>query len=134
MATGTVVRFSGTNGYGFITPDAGGEDVFLHASLLDDDHRDHVPTGTRVEYSAVKGDRGLKAVGVRILSSREPAGSVSGKGDVDDLLCDVVPAAEFEQRITDVLIQFAPSVTGKQITDIRNNLLGYARRHGWLES
>ncbi|MER7005465.1 cold shock domain-containing protein [Dactylosporangium sp. NPDC000555] len=128
-ATGTVVRFSGANGYGFITPDDGSEDVFLHASLLDGRYRENVPRGTRVSFEAVQGERGLKAVVVKVIS--EPPARPAGADD--DGLCDVISSSEFSQRITDVLISSVPSITGGQIVEVRTKLLEHARRHGWVE-
>jgi CspA family cold shock protein len=143
VATGTVVRFNGTNGYGFITPDDGGEDVFVHASLVADEFKDALHSGTRVEFQAVQGERGRKAVGLTILSTAGPAAHFTAprpaglsRADVapdDDQLCDVVPAGEFAQKITEVLIDVAPDVTGAQIAQVRQHLLAYGRRHGWLE-
>jgi hypothetical protein len=101
--------------------------VFLHASLLDGAYRENVPRGTRVSYEAVQGERGLKAVGVKILSgppSREPD---------DDQLCDVVSTAEFSGRVTDILINAVPTMTAGQIVEVRTKLLDHARRHGWIE-
>lgn len=148
MPTGTVVRFNGTNGYGFITPDDGGEDVFVHASLVADEFKEALHSGTRVEFQAVQGERGRKAVGLTILSTGGPAAhfaapdarpaqhepsSRPAMGDDDDQLCDIIPANEFAQKITEVLIDVAPTVTGAQIAQVRQQLLAYARRHGWIE-
>ncbi len=137
VATGTVVRFNGTNGYGFITPDDGGEDVFLHASLLSDRYKDAVPPGTRVDFQAVSSERGPKAVAVTVTGPAEAAGGSSAgesrRDDPDDQLCDVVSTSEFAQKITEVLIDVAPSITGAQISEIRRSLLAYGAGHGWIE-
>jgi cold shock CspA family protein len=130
--TGTVVRFNGTNGYGFITPDDGSEDVFMHASLLSDGYKDSVPLGTRVEFQAVQSERGRKAVGVTILSAPRVA-DPPRRDDHDDQLCDVISSAAFAQKITDVLIDCAPAVTGAQIAEVRRRLLGFAKQHGWID-
>jgi CspA family cold shock protein len=125
--TGTVVRFSGANGYGFITPDDGSEDVFLHASLLEGRYRESIPRGTRVSFEAAQSERDRKAVVVKVIA--EPPARAAGS---DDDLCDVISSSEFSQRITDVLISAVPSITGGQIVEVRTKLLDYARRHGRL--
>lgn len=143
VAVGTVVRFDGVHGYGFITPDEGGEDVFLHASLFDEEVRPLIRTGMRLEFQAVKGDRGLKAVRARSiddlpLAPIRPSGppmvrdGALGAGD-DDELCDVLSASEFGQQITDVLIEVVPDVTGAQIMRVRRRLVAFAQAHGWVE-
>src|SRR5438309_11734857 len=65
MLTGKVVRFDDMRGYGFIAPDKGGEDVFMHANALVDDKLLFVP-GLPVEFEATEGDRGLKAYAVHV--------------------------------------------------------------------
>ena len=56
LSTGKVIRFDEFKGYGFVAPDEGGEDVFIHVNDLDFDKRLLAP-GVRVEYVAVDGDR-----------------------------------------------------------------------------
>lgn len=66
MATGRVVQFDDQRGYGFIEPDDGGEDVFVHASVLDCPG-DALVRGVRVGYQIVQTDRGRRAASVSIL-------------------------------------------------------------------
>ncbi len=54
MATGTVRWFNRIKGFGFITPDEGGNDAFVHISSLDDE-------GQRVEYELQPGREGKSA-------------------------------------------------------------------------
>ncbi|GLY17923.1 cold shock domain-containing protein [Kineosporia rhizophila] len=69
MATGKILRFDEIRGYGFIAPDSGGEDVFLHANaLLAEKHQYH--PGVPVEFDVIEGERGLKATGVRVIKGR----------------------------------------------------------------
>jgi cold shock protein len=72
MRTGKVIRFDEVRGYGFIAPDGGGEDVFVHANVLGDDKYVFGP-GLRVEFEATDGDRGPKAYTVNLLNDRGPA-------------------------------------------------------------
>jgi CspA family cold shock protein len=62
MNTGTVKFFNDSKGYGFITPDDGGKDIFVHVNGLTDDIRE----GDKVTYDTEEGRKGLNAVDVRI--------------------------------------------------------------------
>src|ERR1700744_18889 len=53
MATGTVKWFNTTKGYGFIQPDDGGADVFVHISAVEKAGRTTLPEGARVSYELV---------------------------------------------------------------------------------
>ena len=50
MATGTVKWYNGTKGYGFIQPDSGGKDVFVHASALERAGLHSLAEGQKVSY------------------------------------------------------------------------------------
>lgn len=65
MATGTVKWFSAEKGYGFITPDEGGEDLFVHYSSLQMDGFRVLREGQKVEYETAPGRKGQQAVSVR---------------------------------------------------------------------
>jgi cold shock CspA family protein len=129
---GTIVRFDRAQGYGFIAPDDGGDDVFFHASLLDDNVKDLVLRGIRVEYRATASDRGPKAVVARLLGT--PDSHPDRVARDDDDLCEVIPATEYAQVLTDILIEAVPTVTGAQITQVRKRLVDYAKRYGWVEA
>ncbi len=62
MATGTVKFFNDSKGFGFITPDQGGKDVFAHVSGLIDEIRE----GDSVSYEVEDGKKGPSAVNVKI--------------------------------------------------------------------
>lgn len=66
MATGRVLQFDHDRGYGFIAADDGGDDVFLHTSVLDDDIYEPRP-GMRLQFKIMAGDRGRKAFAVHLL-------------------------------------------------------------------
>lgn len=53
MATGTVKWFNATKGYGFIQPDNGGKDVFLHISAVERAGLSSVNEGAKVEFEVV---------------------------------------------------------------------------------
>jgi CspA family cold shock protein len=65
MATGTVKWFNDAKGFGFITQDSGGEDVFCHYSAIQGDGFRSVAEGQKVEFDVVKGPKGLQAANVR---------------------------------------------------------------------
>ena len=65
MATGTVKWFSNTKGYGFISPDEGGEDVFAHFSAITMDGYKTLKEGQKVEFEIANGPKGLQATNIR---------------------------------------------------------------------
>ncbi|MCK5689947.1 cold-shock protein [Myxococcota bacterium] len=67
MATGTVKWFNDSKGFGFITPEDGGEDVFVHFTSITADGFKSLAEGQSVEYEAVPGEKGLQAKSVRPL-------------------------------------------------------------------
>ena len=64
MATGTVKWFNDAKGYGFITPDEGGKDLFVHFSNIAGDGFKTLAEGVRVEYEAREGTKGPEATNV----------------------------------------------------------------------
>jgi cold shock protein len=65
MATGTVKWFSDQKGYGFITPDENGKDLFVHHSAIVGDGYRSLEDGARVSFDAEAGPKGPQAVNVR---------------------------------------------------------------------
>ena len=66
VATGTVKWFNSEKGYGFITPDDGGDDLFVHYSNIDSEGFRTLEEGQKVEYEAGQGRKGPEATKVRI--------------------------------------------------------------------
>jgi cold shock protein len=143
MATGRVLQFDDTRGFGFIAADDGGEDVFLHASVFDGESVELAP-GTRVEFEVMAGDRGRKAYAAHVVGDTpaaagqhvpEPAAKPeTAPGSVDDALCDVLSPSEFAHEVTELLIEAVPDLTGRQILRLRQSLLELAQKRGWVDT
>jgi CspA family cold shock protein len=59
--------FSDDKGFGFITPEGGGRDLFVHFSGIDGDGYKSLAEGARVSYDEEQGDKGPKAVNVALI-------------------------------------------------------------------
>lgn len=66
MAQGTVKWFNAEKGYGFITLDTGGDDVFVHYSAIEATGFRSLEENQRVEFDVTQGSRGQQAERVRI--------------------------------------------------------------------
>jgi cold shock protein len=152
VAAGKVIRFDEFRGYGFVAPETGGEDVFLHVNDLQFDKRLLGP-GALVEFDIEEGDRGLKASRVRMISKgadrapqqagpRTTATSTGTstlprpepRASDDDVMCDVLSVKEFLEEVTESLLDAAPTITGEQIVHIRQRMAQIAHSHGWVEA
>ena len=65
MAFGTVKWFNAEKGYGFITPDGGGADVFAHYSAIASQGFRSLNENQRVEFEVTQGQRGPQAANIR---------------------------------------------------------------------
>lgn len=68
MATGTVKWFNDSKGFGFVTQEGGGEDVFCHQSAIQATGFRSLTEGQKVEFDVTKGPKGLQASNVRVIS------------------------------------------------------------------
>ncbi len=62
MATGTVKWFNKTKGFGFILPDEGEKDVFVHITAVLDSGLQELNEGQKVSYQSIEEPKGLKAI------------------------------------------------------------------------
>lgn len=154
MATGRILQFDAARGYGFVAAEDGGEDVFLHASVFDGDPVDLAP-GMRVQFQVMAGDRGRKAFAAHLVADeaksadqpiRSPAEMPAAEMPVAEMpaaapavadeeqMCDVLSQIEFCQELADLLMSNVPALTGHQILEVRQTMLEYAHKHGWVDS
>ena len=63
MSNGTVKFFNNAKGFGFITPDDGGKDVFVHKNGLTDE----ITEGDKVSYDVEESQKGLNAINVKVV-------------------------------------------------------------------
>jgi CspA family cold shock protein len=65
MATGTVKWFNDSKGYGFISPDEGGKDLFVHHTNIGGSGFKSLSENARVEYEERQGEKGPEAINVQ---------------------------------------------------------------------
>jgi cold shock CspA family protein len=121
VVTGKVVRFDEMRGYGFVAPEGGGEDVFVHVNDLDVDKRLIAP-GAIVEFTMEDGERGPKASNVRIVRN-----AATGEAGYPG------PGFDFRQELTEALLTGVPTLTAEQVVRVRKTVLELAQDHGWLD-
>jgi CspA family cold shock protein len=68
MATGIVKWFNETKGFGFITPDQGGEDLFAHFSAIQGSGFKKLVEGQKVSFEVTTGQKGKQATNIQVLS------------------------------------------------------------------
>ncbi|MFF4344330.1 cold-shock protein [Kitasatospora sp. NPDC001540] len=134
MVAGRVVRFDGSRGYGFIAPDQGGEDVFLHVNdlLIPESY---IRTGLAVVFDIEEGDRGPKASSVQLAPGVDPKAPAAPLAEravrpVDD--DEQLASDDYLDDVTEALLEAAPSLTGTQILQVRAAMLQLAKSHGWI--
>jgi len=65
IETGTVKWFNESKGFGFIAPDTGGKDLFVHFSAIQGNGVKTLSESQRVEFEVVQGQKGLQASNIR---------------------------------------------------------------------
>jgi CspA family cold shock protein len=70
MTVGTVKWFNADKGYGFITPESGNDDVFVHFSAIQSSGYRSLNEGQTVEFEITQGPKGAQAANVRAVDAR----------------------------------------------------------------
>lgn len=135
VVRGKVIRFDDVRGYGFVLPESGGEDVFLHVNDINFDKRKLTP-GTVVEFVVEEGERGLKASDVNLVAGRAPTQDYTPDAGFheDGDFADLLSVREFRDEVTEALLAGVPTLTAEQVVRVRQTVVGIARAHGWLDA
>jgi CspA family cold shock protein len=86
--TGIVEFFKDDKGYGFIRPDGGGKDVFVHHSVIQMDGFKSLKRGDRVEFEILEDPKGPRATDVRRLDDDAAGADSADEDDESDLEMD----------------------------------------------
>jgi cold shock protein len=123
LATGKLLQFDHVRGYGFVAAEDGGEDIFLHASVFDEDPEMLRP-GMRVEFEVMNGDRGRKAFAAHLIQDK-----VNGDGQPlaprPAVFMPVQAAGEtatpLQQDMTVVVAQPAPPIQAASVAPAQSD-------------
>ncbi|MBV9548238.1 MAG: cold shock domain-containing protein [Alphaproteobacteria bacterium] len=110
MNKGTIKFFSAHKGFGFITADEGGKDIFLPATALGEVKPQHLIAGQRVEFNAVPDAKGPKVSEIRLLGKPAPAPIAAAPAII--VYCD--PSSETAE---DVLLAIRQAGMSLQVVD-----------------
>ena len=118
VATGSVARFDVRRGYGFVIPDDGGEDVFVHQNNIVMDGFRYLKAGEHVSYELEVGEKGMKAVSVQLLDPRPPSPSVNHANSVNRanrtaMIATAIAAAGQSARVAATALPAAAMIQAK---------------------
>ncbi len=125
MASGKLVSFDGSRGFGFIRPEDGGPDVFVHVNDIGLGE-DELRQGRVFEFDVTEGDRGPKAINLRSPRGRQ----VRPKPVADGAR---LTAEEHTRLVTELLLDASPALTAGEIVAIRERLTDFAVEQGWVD-
>ncbi len=129
MSIGKLVSFDSSRGFGFIRPEDGGPDVFVHVNDIGLDE-DELRQGRVFEFDVTEGDRGPKAINLSIVGGQPAIPLARHKKDKNS---GQLSATEHKRLITELLLDASPALTAGEILTIRDRLTAFADQHGWLE-
>ncbi|WP_055475468.1 cold-shock protein [Gordonia sp. HS-NH1] len=156
--SGKVVHYDANRGFGFLAPESGGADVFLHINDIDIDENSLKP-GAKVSFDVEETDRGSKAVNVAVTEAapadeagarahrredhhgrdRGERGDRGDRGRHDDRGSrrpraggGSLDAAAFTEELTELLLDADGALTARQIVAIRQRVTDFAVARGWV--
>jgi cold shock CspA family protein len=125
MPTGWVSRFDANAGWGFIRPEGGGPDVFLHVKeLARGQDPERIAPRAYVGYEVARTERGLKAQRVRLLPEPVLSQDVLAQPQEEEE-CEVLSGQEFALEVGGLITRYAQA--------FQEDLEKLARRFGWVE-
>ncbi|NNH68763.1 cold shock domain-containing protein [Nocardia uniformis] len=124
------MSFDSSRGFGFIRPEDGGPDVFVHVNDIGLDE-DELRQGRVFEFDVTEGDRGPKAINLALAGA--VTAPVRHKTKERDRPMGQLTATEHRRLITELLLDASPALTAGEILTIRDRLTAFADEQGWLE-
>jgi len=115
-----------------------GRKAFAAHRIDDEPEHDLVPAPRPVSPpQSVPGPRSGPAAQTSTAPAPHPPGHDQARDDErapdDEQECDVLSLAEFGHELTELLLSDVPSLTGRQVLEVRHSLLDVARKHGWVD-
>lgn len=154
--SGKIVHFDTNKGFGFVAPEEGGADVFIHINDLDIDESQLKP-GAVVAFDIEDTDRGAKATNVVLTAEAPPGFEADARAERrsdhrrDDHRGDrrdrgdrgdrprrprggqgTMDGAAFNEEVTEILLDSSGSLTAAQIVLIRRRFTDFAVDRGWV--
>lgn len=126
MASGKLVSFDGSRGFGFIRPEDGGPDVFVHVNDIGLGEGE-LRQGRVFEFDVTEGDRGPKAVNLRSPRGHTARPATSAGGGAR------LTAGAYLPLVTELLLDASPALTAGEIVVIRERLTDFAVEQGWID-